>query len=144
MGNPLLKESKGPGKTYDYVDRDPFGIIRFHYLSLGKFQSKVSSEATNDCAAALRALRIVVDEEIEHASEAEQSAVDLRRKEATQPLQRLQKRERLVKQELEVQDYIKGEKSVEGHEHEDSDDMTVLESRSCKRPRNGQEVIVLE
>jgi hypothetical protein len=44
LGRPkALKPSKGPSKTYSYVDREPFGIIRFYYRSLGMFATSLTS-----------------------------------------------------------------------------------------------------
>jgi hypothetical protein len=94
--------------------------------------------------ATLKALRIIVDEEPEPSPRGERPMIGSGLTGIPGSLQRLHQEERSVKHEAEFRMHIKHERNSGREVYEDSDDLYVLETRSCKRPRGGQEVIVLD
>lgn len=66
-----------------------------------------------------------------------------------QPIQSIRKRAKQetraqrVKKEENAQDRVKREHDGVKDTHEDSYDLTILEAKSCKRPRTDQDVIIL-
>ena len=107
--------------------------------------------------AALKALHITSDEEPEPEHEpspvAEPPITGATHRKLTLSSQRTEKRARAmeqearpqkVKQETGAQSRVKREHKIKEDTIEDSDDLAIVETRRCKRPRADQEVIVLD
>ncbi|KAG9199640.1 hypothetical protein G6514_008301 [Epicoccum nigrum] len=130
LGEPRAKKApSGSGSSYEYVDREPFGIIRFKYRS----------------QAALKAMQVVADEAPE--SEIPEVGQRMKRSRSRRAAQSKQENDGDNTVKLEGGDLgrVKRERNAsEDNEEVDGDDLAILETRSCKRPRKGQEVITLD
>ncbi|KAF1850027.1 uncharacterized protein K460DRAFT_326501 [Cucurbitaria berberidis CBS 394.84] len=125
-----LSEPRAAGRvtqkfTYDVVDDEPFATVHFKYRSL----------------AALKALRIINDEGVDAIPPEERPEDELSPAELREALRRREAASVSIKQEGEVNRQTKRE---HGTELQDDDEVTVIETRSRKRPRVDQEVIVLD
>ncbi|KAF2998148.1 hypothetical protein E8E13_001922 [Curvularia kusanoi] len=132
LGEPSSKKtSSGPGSSYDYVDREPFGTMRFKYRSL----------------ASLKAMSVIVNEtptsQSESRLETEPPRTRARKRRAAHSTRMRNGRSNGIKPETEHQSRVKRELNDGNEVEEDSDDLTIVETRSCKRSRNS-EIITLD
>ena len=141
---------------YDYVDREPFGIIRFQYRSLGQSLKALREFLLTIRKAALKALRVISDEEPDQETETQRqaepstgmsgsrlpwSSKPTRKKVRTM---KLETRMRDLKQEEEVQGGVKRERSAAEDDYASSEEISIVETRRCKRRPTEREVIVLD
>ncbi|KAJ4361290.1 hypothetical protein N0V95_001992 [Ascochyta clinopodiicola] len=95
--------------------------------------------------AALKALRIIVDDEPVPSPKHERPTDGTSAKRSPVTSSRHEyKQVHRMKQEAEGIQSVKRERDAEHDVHGDSDDLSVVETRSCKRPRDDHEVIVLD
>ncbi|KAF2833847.1 hypothetical protein CC86DRAFT_400440 [Ophiobolus disseminans] len=132
LSEPRRARARKPLVNYNYVNREPFTTIVFKYRSL----------------TALKALRII-DEDEEDPTLVEDRAEDAMTPAQLREVLRLARRREAeasqqLKQERSGARTIKRERAETFNHEDDDDEVTIVESRSRKRPRGEPEVIILD
>ncbi|KAH3917425.1 hypothetical protein HBI56_118040 [Parastagonospora nodorum] len=133
LGEPRPARPRRARQEYDYVDATPFATFVFKYRS----------------RASLKALRIINDAEDVDARSLddmpEDSMNEHQLREALRRARRQDANGRSVKQETHASRRVKRERTETATLADDNnDEVTIVESRSRKRPRGEPEVIVLD
>ncbi|KAH4957631.1 hypothetical protein HBH77_120110 [Parastagonospora nodorum] len=133
LGEPRPARPRRARQEYDYVDATPFATFVFKYRS----------------RASLKALRIINDaEDVDTRSLDDMPEDSMNEHQLREALRRARRQDangRSVKQEIHASRRVKRERTETATLADDNnDEVTIVESRSRKRPRGEPEVIVLD